>query len=87
MMSCVKARVTLSLDAVVVDYLTRQAKAETGGNLSALVDRMIRPSVIADASRRCDEYDRQHPETAADLAEWDEQAAADRDRRWAGAEW
>ena len=83
----VKTRVTLSLDPTTADYLARHAREQTGGNVSALVERLVRPSVIADAARRCDEYDRDNPGTAADLAEWDAMASADRDRRWAGAEW
>ncbi|MBO0870277.1 MAG: hypothetical protein J2P15_17120 [Micromonosporaceae bacterium] len=82
-----KARVTLSLDPATADYLTRSAREQTGGNVSALVERLVRTSVIADAARRCDEYDRDNPDTAGALADWDTMAAAERDRRWSGAEW
>jgi hypothetical protein len=81
-----KARVTLSLDAVTVAYLNREAKEHAGGNMSAYTDRLLRQLILADAARRCDEYDRTAPDRD-DMAEWDAANAADQAVRWAGAEW
>jgi hypothetical protein len=48
----VKERVTLSLDQTTAQYLTARAKRETHGNVSALVDRLVRAQALAESVRR-----------------------------------
>lgn len=48
-MSYVKSRVTFSLDGTTVEYLTRRAKAKTHGNVSAVVDQLVRDAALKEA--------------------------------------
>ena len=43
---------TLSLDRATAAYLTSAAKRETNGNVSALVDKIVRAHALADSVRR-----------------------------------
>lgn len=44
-----KERLSLSVDTSTARYLDLRAKRETNGNVSALVDRIIRDRQLADA--------------------------------------
>jgi hypothetical protein len=44
-----KERVSLSLDGATAEYLASRARRETGGNVSALVDRLVRGVRLAEA--------------------------------------
>jgi hypothetical protein len=44
-----KKRVSLSLDGSTAEYLAARAQRETGGNVSALLDRMVRAAQLAEA--------------------------------------
>jgi hypothetical protein len=44
-----KQRVSLSLDGVTMDYLTRRASVETNGNVSAYIDRVVRAAAVAES--------------------------------------
>jgi hypothetical protein len=43
---------TLSLDGAVAEYLGERAAAETGGNVSALVERIVRADAVAESARQ-----------------------------------
>lgn len=47
-----KQRVTLSLDEATTEYLARRAGTETGGNISALVERIVRANAVAESARQ-----------------------------------
>jgi hypothetical protein len=57
----VKRRMTLSLDDAVAQYLGDRAAAETGGNVSALVERIIRADAVAESARQHAEFFAGHP--------------------------
>lgn len=44
-----KERLSLSVDAATARYLDLRAQRETNGNVSALVDRIVRDRQLADA--------------------------------------
>lgn len=46
-----KERLSLSVDTTTAAYLDARAKAETGGNVSALVDRLVRQAQLVEALR------------------------------------
>lgn len=56
-----KRRVTLSLDAATADYLSRRAKNETGGNVSALVERIVHANAVAESVRQHAAWFAAHP--------------------------
>ena len=56
-----KQRVTLSLDDATANYLSRRAKNETGGNVSALVERIVRANALAESVRQHAEWFATHP--------------------------
>lgn len=80
------ANVTLSLDPAVIEMAKAQARA-AGLSMSAWVAAQVRAATIREAARRCDEYDREHPEEMSAMAAWDEANAAEQAARWSGAEW
>jgi hypothetical protein len=45
----VKERLSLSVDSGTARYLSARAQRETGGNVSALVERLVRDRQLADA--------------------------------------
>jgi len=47
-----KARVTFSLDEGTLSYLTQRAQAETGGNVSALLERVVRAAAVAESAKQ-----------------------------------
>jgi hypothetical protein len=49
MMDRMKARVTLSVDESVAQYLTRAAQVVTGGNVSAFVEQLVRERQLAES--------------------------------------
>ncbi|MGI5186506.1 hypothetical protein ACQEVZ_60770 [Dactylosporangium sp. CA-152071] len=44
-----KQRLSLSVDQETAAYLDRRAQTETSGNVSALVERLVRQARLADA--------------------------------------
>jgi hypothetical protein len=44
-----KERLSLSVDAATARYLNRRAQVETNGNVSAMLDRIVRDRQLADA--------------------------------------
>lgn len=75
-MICMKERLSLSVDTVTARYLDLRAKRETNGNVSALVDRIIRDRQLADAVQAEAAWYASHPGYAA---------AAEAERYAAGA--
>lgn len=65
-MSRVKQRVTLSLDGATADYLSQRAATETGGNVSALVERIVRANALAESVRQHAEWYAAHQGYAND---------------------
>ena len=63
-----KSRVTLSLDETTVEFLNREAKSQTGGNVSAYVDRLVRHTALAEAAAQLGSWYARNP----DYAELDE---------------
>jgi hypothetical protein len=57
----VKQRLSLSVDKTTANYLTARAQGETNGNVSALVDRIVRQSWLAEAVRSEVEWYKAHP--------------------------
>jgi hypothetical protein len=51
-MADMKERVSLSLDGETAAYLTAAAARETGGNVSALVDRIVLKHALQESLRR-----------------------------------
>lgn len=47
-----KRRISLSVDTYTAAYLADRARAETNGNVSALVDRIVRHARLTDAAER-----------------------------------
>ncbi|MBV1851881.1 hypothetical protein [Catellatospora tritici] len=46
-----KSRVTLSLEESTLNYLARRAEAETGGNVSALLERVVQAAAVAESAK------------------------------------
>jgi hypothetical protein len=63
-----KSRVTLSLDESTVEFLNRGARTQTGGNVSAYVDRLVRHTALAESVAQHAKWYLDHP----DYAELDE---------------
>jgi hypothetical protein len=77
MIARMKKRVTLSLDGDTVEYLTRRAEAETNGNLSVYVDRVVRNAALAESAAAHAAWFSAHPGYLDDAeAERDAAAAA-----------
>jgi hypothetical protein len=57
-----KSRVTLSLDETTVEFLNREAKSQTGGNVSAYVDRLVRHTALAEAAAALGTWYARNPE-------------------------
>jgi len=47
-----KSRVTLSLEESTLNYLSRRAQAETGGNVSALLERVVQAAAVAESAKQ-----------------------------------
>jgi hypothetical protein len=56
-----KERLSLSVEAPTAAYLTERAKRETGGNVSALVDRLARAAQLAESARAEARWYAEHP--------------------------
>ena len=56
-----KERLSLSVDATTVAYLTNRAQHETLGNVSAMVDRLVRSALIAESVRAEARWYVEHP--------------------------
>lgn len=69
-----KERLSLSVEGPTVAYLTQRAQKETGGNVSAMVDRLVRAAVLADSVRAEARWYAEHP-GAAEAAEAERYAA------------
>jgi hypothetical protein len=61
-----KERMTLSLDRVTAKYLATAAKRETSGNVSAMVDKIVRAHALAESVRREAAWYAAHPGYAED---------------------
>lgn len=61
-----KARVTLSLDDATAAYLATAAKRETNGNVSAMVDKIVRAHALVESVRREASWYAVRPEYAED---------------------
>jgi hypothetical protein len=70
-----KERLSLSVDTVTARYLNLRAKQETNGNVSALVDRIIRDRQLTDAVHAEAAWYASHP-GYAETAEAERNAAA-----------
>jgi hypothetical protein len=73
-MTGVKQRLSLSVDTTTARYLDLRAKRETNGNVSALVDRIVRDRQLADAAAAEATWYASHP-GYADAAEAERNAA------------
>jgi hypothetical protein len=62
----VKERLSLSVEPDTAAYLTGRAAAETKGNVSALVDRLVRQAQLAEAVRTEAAWYAGHPDYAED---------------------
>ena len=47
-----KSRVTLSLEESTLNYLSRRAEAETGGNVSALLERVVQAAAVTESAKQ-----------------------------------
>lgn len=65
-MTDMKERVSLSLDGETAAYLTTAAARETGGNVSALVDRIVRKHALQESLRRESKWYAVNPTYAED---------------------
>jgi hypothetical protein len=65
-MTDMKERVSLSLDGETASYLTAAAARETGGNVSALVDRIVRKHALQESLRREAKWYADNPSYAED---------------------
>lgn len=70
----VKERVSLSLETTTAAYLAQRAAGETGGNVSALVERLVRQARLADSVRAEARWYAEHP-GIVEIAEADRYAA------------
>jgi hypothetical protein len=61
-----KERLSLSVDRETAAYLDARAQAETAGNVSALVDRLVRQARLAEALRAEAAWYAERPEYAED---------------------
>lgn len=50
-MAGMKERLSLSVEAPTVAYLTARARRETNGNVSAMVDRLVRAALLGESVR------------------------------------
>jgi hypothetical protein len=57
----VKQRLSLSVDKSTATYLADRARGETNGNVSALIDRIVREAWLAEAVRDEVAWYRAHP--------------------------
>lgn len=69
-----KERLSLSVEAPTAAYLATRAQRETGGNVSALVDRLVRAAQLSESVRAEARWYAEHPE-AAEVAEIERYAA------------
>jgi len=65
-MPAMKERVSLSLDSETTAYLSSAAAKETGGNVSALVDRIVRKHALRESVRRESNWYAANPDYADD---------------------
>ena len=65
-MTDMKERVSLSLDGETAAYLAAAAARETGGNVSALVDRIVRKYALQESLRREAKWYAENPTYAED---------------------
>lgn len=70
----VKERLSLSVDEGTASYLATRARRETNGNVSALVDRIVRAAKLAESVRAEAAWYAAHPDYA-DTAEAERHAA------------
>lgn len=56
-----RKRMTVSLGDDARDYLVKHAKTETGGNVSALIERLVRERQITESVRLHAAHYRQNP--------------------------
>lgn len=61
-----KERLSLSLEPPTAAYLTQRAARETGGNISALVDRLVRAAQLVESVRAEARWYAEHPGDAED---------------------
>ena len=66
MMKNMKERVSLSLERETAAYLAAAAARETGGNVSALVDRIVRKYALQESLRREAKWYAANPSSARD---------------------
>jgi hypothetical protein len=59
-----KERLSLSVEPPTASYLTERAARETGGNVSALVDRLARAAQLAESVRAEARWYAEHPDYA-----------------------
>ncbi|HWG98937.1 MAG TPA: hypothetical protein VNV66_06350 [Pilimelia sp.] len=57
---------SLSVEALTAQYLTSRAQRETGGNVSALLDRLVRQVQLAEAAAAEAAWYAAHPGYAED---------------------
>ena len=69
-----KERLSLSVDAGTANYLASRARRETNGNVSALVDRIVRAAELAESVRAEAAWYAANPD-AAEAAEAERYAA------------
>jgi hypothetical protein len=73
-MSGMKERLSLSVDTATARYLDLRAQQETNGNVSALVDRIVRDRQLAEAVKAEAAWYASHPDYA-ETAEAERHAA------------
>jgi hypothetical protein len=66
MIDRMKERLSLSVEALTAAYLNQRAARETGGNVSALVDRLVRAQQLAESVRAEARWYAGHPGYAED---------------------
>lgn len=62
----VRTKVSLNLDLEVARYLTERAKRETGGNVSVLIERLVRAVELAEGVQSLERWYANHPGYAED---------------------
>jgi hypothetical protein len=60
----VKERLSLSVDSLTAAYLAERAALETNGNVSALVERLVRSAQLVDSVRAEARWYAEHPDYA-----------------------
>ncbi|WP_120317178.1 hypothetical protein [Catellatospora citrea] len=69
-----KSRVTLSLEESTINYLSKRAQVETGGNVSALLERVVHAAAVTESAKQHAAWFAARPDYA-DAAEAERYAA------------